>query len=117
MGALPHFLLGDSSHDGISTDHADHPHICAFTTNCWASESGDMVSPSSAPPFPIYLHTHPARSIPHHAAHSQGHLTSPLRLDTMRTSRFATVSKSLRSNQFEDKVVSNMVTLAVELLD
>lgn len=47
------------------------------------------------------IQPHPARSIPHHAAHGQGHLTSP--------SRLATVSKSLRSNQFEDKVVSNLV--------
>lgn len=53
------------------------------------------------------IQPHPARSIPHHAAHGQGHLTSPLWLDTMRTSRLATVSKSLRLNQFEDKVVSN----------
>lgn len=85
--------------------------------SCWTSESRDMSLSflcCALPYVPTHIQPHPGRSIPHHAAHSQGHLTPLLQLDIMRTPHLATASKSLRSNQSEDKVVSNLVTSAVE---
>ena len=86
--------------------------------SCWTSESGDTALSllgSSLLYLPTHIQPHPARSIPHHATHSQGHLTPPLQPNSMRTSYLVTVSK--RWSQFEDKVVSTLVTSAVKLRD